>query len=132
MKKIILITFLSIVSFSCKEEIKTSKEKESKVVLNSAEENLYRGDFIFLKDAAVLKGDNFIYGVSIDELSKQLAERVKEVKVSDFDMVPVAVKGKISKKQEGQEGWDEILTITEIVLVGNSPSKIDVKIEEKK
>ena len=29
MKKIILITFLSIVSFSCKEEIKTSKEKES-------------------------------------------------------------------------------------------------------
>jgi hypothetical protein len=132
MKKIILITFLSIVSFSCKEEIKTSKEKESKVVLNSAEENLYRGDFIFLKDAAVLKGDNFIYGVSIDELSKQLAERVKEVKVSDFDMVPVAVKGKISKKQEGQEGWDEILTITEIVLLGNSPSKIDVKIEEKK
>ena len=132
MKKIILITFLSIVSFSCKEEIKTSKEKDSKVALNSAEENLYRGDFIFLKDAAVLKGDNFIYGVSIDELSKQLAERVKEVKVSDFDMVPVAVKGKISQKQEGQEGWDEILTITEIVLVGNSPSKIDVKIEEKK
>jgi hypothetical protein len=132
MKKIILITFLSIVSFSCKEEIKTSKEKESKVALNSAEENLYRGDFIFLKDAAVLKGDNFIYGVSIDELSKQLAERVKEVKVSDFDMVPVAVKGKISQKQEGQEGWDEILTITEIVLVGNSPSKIDVKIEENK
>ena len=132
MKKIILITFLSIVSFSCKEEIKTSKEKESKVALNSAEENLYRGDFIFLKDAAVLKGDNFIYGVSIDELSKQLAERVTEVKVSDFDMVPVAVKGKISQKQEGQEGWDEILTITEIVLVGNSPSKIDVKIEEKK
>ncbi len=132
MKKIILITFLSIVSFSCKEEIKTSKEKETKVALNSAEENLYRGDFIFLKDAAVLKGDNFIYGVSIDELSKQLAERVKEVKVSDFDMVPVAVKGKISQKQEGQEGWDEILTITEIVLVGKSPSKIDVKIEEKK
>tara|TARA_B100001059_G_scaffold60465_1_gene56210 strand:+ start:1193 stop:1591 length:399 start_codon:yes stop_codon:yes gene_type:complete len=132
MKKIILITFLSIISFSCKEEIKTSKEKESKVALNSAEENLYRGDFIFLKDAAVLKGDNFIYGVSIDELSKQLAERVKEVKVSDFDMVPVAVKGKISQKQEGQEGWDEILTITEIVLVGNSPSKIDVKIEENK
>ena len=132
MKKIILITFLSIVSFSCKEEIKTSKEKESKVALNSAEENLYRGDFIFLKDAAVLKGDNFIYGVSIDELSKQLAERVKEVLVSDFDMVPVAVIGKISQKQEGQEGWDEILTITDIVLVGNSPSKIDVKIEEKK
>ena len=61
-----------------------------------------------------------------------LADKVKAVKSSDFDMVPVAVKGKVSQKPEGQEGWDEILTITEIVIVGSKPSKIDVKIEEKK
>ena len=73
------------------------------------------GDFIFLEDAAVLKGDKFIYGVTIDDLSKQLADKVKASKSSDFDMVPVAVKGNVSQKPEGQEGWDEILTITEIV-----------------
>ena len=132
MKKIILITLISIVSFSCKKDIATNQEKESKIELDSSEEKVYKGDFIFLEDAAVLKGDKFIYGVTIDDLSKQLADKVKLVKSSDFDMVPVAVKGTVSQKPEGQEGWDEILTITEIVVVGSKPSKIDVKIEEKK
>jgi hypothetical protein len=132
MKKIILITLISIISFSCKKDIATNQEKESKIELDSSEEKVYRGDFIFLEDAAVLKGDKFIYGVTIDDLSKQLADKVKAVKSSDFDMVPVAVKGEVSQKPEGQEGWDEILTITEIVIVGSKPSKIDVKIEEKK
>lgn len=132
MKKIILITLISIVSFSCKKDIATNQKKESKIELDSSEEKVYRGDFIFLEDAAVLKGDKFIYGVTIDDLSKQLADKVKVVKSSDFDMVPVAVKGNVSQKPEGQEGWDEILTITEIVVVGSKPSKIDVKIEEKK
>ena len=132
MKKIILITLISIISFSCKKDIATNQKKESKIELDSSEEKVYRGDFIFLEDAAVLKGDKFIYGVTIDDLSKQLADKVKLVKSSDFDMVPVAVKGNVSQKLEGQEGWDEILTITEIVIVGSKPSKIDVKIEEKK
>ena len=132
MKKIILITLISIVCFSCKKDIATNQEKESKIELDSSEEKVYRGDFIFLEDAAVLKGDKFIYGVTIDDLAKQLADKVKLVKSSDFDMVPVAVKGNVSQKPEGQEGWDEILTITEIVVVGSKPSKIDVKIEEKK
>ena len=132
MKKIILITLISIISFSCKKNIATNQEKESKIELDSSEEKVYRGDFIFLEDAAVLKGDKFIYGVTIDDLSKQLADKVKLVKSSDFDMVPVAVKGNVFQKPEGQEGWDEILTITEIVVVGSKPSKIDVKIEEKK
>jgi len=132
MKKIILITLISIVCFSCKKDIATNQEKESKIELDSSEEKVYRGDFIFLEDAAVLKGDKFIYGVTIDDLSKKLADKVKLVKSFDFDMVPVAVKGNVSQKPEGQEGWDEILTITEIVVVGSKPSKIDVKIEEKK
>ena len=82
MKKIILITLISIISFSCKKDIATNQEKESKIELDSSEEKVYRGDFIFLKDAAVLKGDKFIYGVTIDDLSKQLADKVKAVKSS--------------------------------------------------
>ena len=64
MKKIILITLISIISFSCKKDIATNQEKESKIELDSSEEKVYRGDFIFLEDAAVLKGDKFIYGPS--------------------------------------------------------------------
>jgi hypothetical protein len=47
-------------------------------------------------------------------------------------MVPVIVKGTISKKPEGQEGWDEILTINEIVKVSDTPSEADIKIDAKK
>ena len=65
-------------------------------------------------------------------MATELADKVKSVKESDFDMVPVAVKGSINQKPEGVEGWDEIITITEIVLVGSKPSKIDIKLEEKK
>ena len=133
MKKIVFIAFLSIVTFSCKnKEEKTPETVSDGVEINISEDKIFKGDFIYLADAAVLKGDKFIYGVTLDEMATELSNKVKSVKESDFDMVPVAVKGIVSKKPEGQEGWDEILTITEIVMVGNKPSKIDIKIEEKK
>ncbi len=136
MKKIVFLTLLSIITFSCKnnEEKSTEKVDESNaaVEINISEDKIYKGDFIYLADAAVLKGDKFIYGVTLDEMATELANRVKSVKESDFDMVPVAVKGTINPKPEGEEGWDEIITITEIVMVGKKPSKIDIKLEEKK
>ena len=132
MKKIVFITFLSIVAISCKNKEEKSLETESTVEISINEDKIYKGDFVYLADAAVLKGDKFIYGVTLDDMATELANRVKPVKESDYDMVPVAVKGSVSPKPEGQEGWDEILTITEIVMVGKSPSKIDIKIEEKK
>jgi hypothetical protein len=136
MKKILFFTLISIITFSCKNNAEKSFEKVDKsdpeVEINSSEDKIYRGDFIYLGDAAVLKGNKFIYGVTLDEMATELADKVKPVKESDFDMVPVAVKGIINRKPEGEEGWDEIITITEIVLVGSKPSKIDIKLEEKK
>ncbi len=136
MKKITLLILLSIIVISCKnnEEKSTEKTNESNAAVetNNPEDIVYKGDFIYIADAAVLKGEKFIYGVTLNEMTTELANRVKSVKETDFDMVPVAVKGIISTKSEGQEGWDEIITITEIVMVGTKPSKIDIKIEEKK
>ena len=136
MKKILIFILISIITFSCKKNSEKASEKDDKsdttVEINSSEDIIYRGDFIYLGDAAVLKGNKFIYGVTLDEMATELADKVKSVKESDFDMVPVAVKGSINRKPEGLEGWDEIITITEIVLVGSKPSKIDIKLEEKK
>lgn len=136
MKKITFLILLSVIVFSCKNNEEKSSDKmnesDATVEINVSEDKIYKGDFIYITDAAVLKGEKFIYGVTLDEMTSELADRVKSVKESDFDMVPVAVKGVISPKPEGQEGWDEIITITEIVMVGNKPSKIDIKIEEKK
>ena len=123
MKRIVLLFIVfATVTFSC-------KEKETEKVSNDPE---YAGEFIYTADAAVLKGSNFIYGVALDEMAEELAKRVKPVKRDEFDMVPVVVKGTLKNKVEGEEGWNEILTITEIVSVSDTPSEADVKIEEKK
>jgi len=122
MKKIVFLITLSIITFSCK----NTEEK------STSEGEIYKGDFIYTADAAVLKGDKFIYGVTLDDMATKLANLVKPAKKSDFDMVPVAVKGIVSPKPEGEEGWPEVLTITEIVVVGTKPSEIDIKLEDKK
>ena len=136
MKKILLFILISIITFSCKNNAEKSSKKVDKsdtaAEIVNPKDKIYSGDFIYLGDAAVLKGNKFIYGVTLDEMATELADKVKSIKESDFDMVPVAVKGSINQKPEGVEGWDEIITITEIVLVGNKPSKIDIKLEEKK
>lgn len=134
MKKIALLIVLSIITFSCKDsEEKTSKKMiDSEAKESTSNDKIYKGDFIYTADAAVLKGDNFIYGVVLNDMATELAERVKPAKETDFDMVPVAIKGIVSPKPEGQEGWPEIVTITEIVMVGKKPSQIDIKLEESK
>jgi hypothetical protein len=138
MNKILLLIALSIGIFSCKnvEEDKT-KSIDAPIVNNDSVVSIspvdgHRGDFLFMEDAAVLKGENFIYGVAINEMSKELAKRVETIKEDEFTMVPVFVKGTVTDKPIGADGWDEILTITEIINVSLIPAKEDIKIEDKK
>ncbi len=132
MKKILFIIVISIMTFSCK----NSEEKTQDTVTTEKKEVtmdvLYQGDFIYVADAAVLKGNNFIYGVALNDMATELAKQVKPIQETEFDMVEVTVKGTIAPKPEGQEGWDEIITITEIVAVSQTPSKIDIKLEASK
>ena len=122
MKKLILLLVITTSVFACKEDLgeRTSNDPQ------------YEGEFIYVDGGAVLKGDNFIYGVTIDEMSNYLKERVGTIKKDDFDMVPVVVKGTLKNKPQGAEGWDEILTITQVVSVSETPSEADIKIEDKK
>ena len=127
MKKLVLLAVVGILMFSCKN---TEETKENTADNQNLKE--YKGEFIFTDNAAVLKGNSFIYGVTIDDMAKELAKKVAPVKRDEFDMVLVIVKGTVTKKEEGQEGWDEIITISEIIDVSNIPSEADIKIEEKK
>ncbi len=132
MKKLFLLIVLSIGIISCKNtEEKQAESVDTSVVADELLDS-HRGDFLFMDDAAVLKGDNFIYGVTINEMSKELAKQVESIKEDEFTMVPVFVKGFIKTKPIGADGWDEILTITEILNVSLIPAKEDIKIEEKK
>jgi hypothetical protein len=138
MKKMFLLIVLSIGIISCKNtEEKQAESVDASVVDDAAvvaDESMdsHRGDFLFMGDAAVLKGENFIYGVTINEMSKELAKQVETIKEDEFTMVPVFVKGFVKTKPIGADGWDEILTITEILNVSLIPAKEDIKIEEKK
>lgn len=135
MKKIVLLLMISITIISCNDSKKNS-ETDTKEETSSVDQNpeTYRGDFIFTNNAAVLNGQDFIYGVTIDEKTKELANRVSEVKKEEFDMVPVIVSGVVTEnpKAKTEEVWEQIITIKEILYVSDKPAKTDIKIEEKK
>jgi len=132
MKKIIVLLLLAVSIMACKD---SEEKKEGNIDItaeNSSQIRILKGEFLYLDNAAVLKGTNFIYGVNLDEMAHKLADQVAPVKRDQYDMVLVSVKGTVAKKLEGAEGWDEILTIEEILSVSATPSDADVKIEEKK
>lgn len=142
MKKIFLLFAIVTIAVSCKDEaknadVKDDLEKYGPAKLTNpnwkdpeADLPIYRGEFVHVADGAVLKGTSYIYGVVLDEVSLELSERVKPIKKNEFDMVPVVVKGVVSPKPEGAEGWDEVLKITQILTVSNKPAEADIKIQD--
>lgn len=141
MKKLHLILLVVITLAACKNNAseqeaatgqETAVENPGKMPKSEAKLPRYRGEFIYIDDAAVLKGRDFIYGVKVDETSLALAKMVDKIKQEPYDMVPVIVEGILEDKPAGQEGWDKILTIKNIVTVSNKPAKADIKIEQTK
>jgi hypothetical protein len=102
---------------SCKTDAKekTAETAEGQKVDVKATGITYTGEFIHVDTAAVLKGNSFIYGVKMDEMSKQLITEVEDVKNDEYDVINVVVKGELNKNTE--EGWEEIITITSIEKV---------------
>lgn len=123
------LSILTIGFISCQEKVqkKDISEKSVKVVDSV---KILKGEFIYVDNAAVLKGNNFIYGVKIDSVAKQLALQTDSLKRNEFDMVPVILKGVITPNIQ-KEGWDEIVTIKEIIKVSNPVSGPAIRIEDK-
>ncbi|WP_339611283.1 hypothetical protein [uncultured Planktosalinus sp.] len=121
MKKIFVLLTALVVFTACKNNDKSAESGDNIKEISA--------DFIYLDDAAVLKGSDFIYGVKIDDKAKELAKQVEPIKADEFDMVPVVIKGIVSKKNDNEEGWEDVVTITEIITVSKTPSKPDVKLE---
>ena len=75
MKKITLLVVTTLLITSCKN---TGDNKDKTVEGQNLKE--FKGEFIYTDNAAVLKGSDFIYGVTINEVTKELAKKVKPVK----------------------------------------------------
>lgn len=110
MKNLLTLIFSSILLFtSCKNEKKVNEDTIE-----------IEAEFIYIQDAAVLKGQSFIYGVVLDDKAKELAEKVSPMKKDQYDMVPVVINGLI-KPNPKKDGWKEVVEIKEILKV--SPVK---------
>ena len=138
MKKIFYLFLITAAIVSCNnsEEKKVEAEEttESNDDVVDVRMPVYRGEFILTSEAAVLKGKDFIYGVTLDTMARELAARVEPIKKDEFDMVPVIVTGVVSKNPalaEGKEGWEEVIAIKKIINVSARPSKADVKIQDE-
>lgn len=132
MKKLVILFVFALAITSCKNET-TKEDGSSETVENTQNENsslrTIQGEFLFVDGAGVIMGNNFIYGVTLDDMTEELIKQVSSKQRNKFDMVPVVIKGEINPKPEGSDVWEEIVTIKEIVKVlppkGEDPIKIE-------
>ena len=131
MKKIFLFLSIMLVLIACKNEAKTDSDTDSisvkdgnfdiknnanvSITVNGVTE--LKGEFIFFDDAAVLQTSTEVYGVVIDSMMHALQDQVKVYKKEVTDMVPVAIKGKITPRAENKDGWPFNIEILEIIEV---------------
>ncbi len=126
-KTLLILAVLSLTVIACNKTEKTEKVTEEIVVTQNDESLTFKGDFIYTNDAAVLKGKDFIYGVKLDEKAKELASKTTPLQREEYDMVPVVIKGNL--KDNPNEGWEQIIEITEIVKVNVPTSELVTKIK---
>ena len=124
---------IAVIATSCQDVEKKKVKQEGAVIENNGAQ--ISGEYYYSDEGAVLKGSSFIYAVAMDERAKELGARVAKVKNDIYDMVPVVVRGTVKRNpalKEGQEVWEQLLTIKEILSVGNAPAEVDIKIREEK
>lgn len=124
MKKVLIVILCLTAFLSCKKDIKNQKKEESIVTENSERTakqsdglTLLKGEFVYYADAAVLQTHAEIYGVILNEKVDELNDKAKPFKKEPTDFVLVEIRGKITQKPEGEEGWDNQVEIKEILSV---------------
>lgn len=128
MKKLFGLLILSLILFSCQDEERKELMDHSETEKVPDSIQVLKGDFVYGADAAVIRGESFVYGVTIDSMSQALADQVAPLKSDDFQMIPVTVKAKILPNPQ-QEGWKEVIEVLEIIEVPEAEKDSD-KIKE--
>ncbi len=110
---------VAILFVSCQDD--EQKELNTEPVTSNVQDSLevLQGDYVYVADAAVLRGENFVYGVKQDSVAMLLSEKVSDLKSDDFEMIPVRVRAKIMANPR-LEGWDEIIEIKEILEISGA------------
>ncbi|MFD1161577.1 MULTISPECIES: hypothetical protein [Hwangdonia] len=132
MKRVFFIALVLTVFISCKKDAESQKSEET-ISLDSEERTakqsdgltLLKGEFVYYADAAVLQTHAQIYGVILNDKVEELNNKAKAFKKEPTDFVQVEIRGKITQKPEGEEGWDNRVEIKEILSVTASKNDND-------
>lgn len=127
--RFLLIIFLSGIGFSACNSTGESKELPELEESFEAIGEVYEGDFVYTPEAAVLVGKSFIYGIEINDKAKELGEKAEKIKNNEHDIVPVTLRGVVNNKPEDSDGWDKILTITDIIEISDTPVSTEIQLK---
>ena len=115
MKKFIFILTLLFVISGCEndggdpviqEKVMTSQDS----ILN------YKGSFIMAGNAAVLKGDKFIFQVKMDSVARNLRDSLANYTTKTKSVIPVEIKGKVINNPEPM-GYSQLIEIKEVIKI---------------
>ncbi|TNJ44157.1 hypothetical protein KFZ70_03930 [Tamlana fucoidanivorans] len=128
MKKVILITFISLLFMSCKNESKSTDAKliEEQVIAEKNAPQIIKGEFVYFDGAAVLQTHNEIYGVLVTDKMLELNEQAKTLKTEPTDMVLVEIKGHITNKKDEKILWENKIEVVEIISVKPAPKEENI------
>lgn len=127
MKKLFFILSLIFIISACEGDNEAPAAPEMKVPRDSIQN--YKGNFIAAGNAAVLKGDKFIYQVKMDSTALLLRDSLKNYKAKNQGVIPLEVKGKVSDNLRAV-GYSQLIEITEIVRI-DAPLKPSKEKEQK-
>lgn len=131
MKKLFGLLLISLILFSCQDEERKDLMDMPEVEKVPDSIQVLEGEFIYAADAAVIRGEDFVYGVTLDSMSQVLSDRISPLKTDDFEMIPVTVKAKI-QPNPAQEGWEEVIEILEIIEVPEVKDSDTIKDKKRK
>lgn len=112
MKNLLILVF-AITILGCKNNSKNTSE-------TTDDTTIIKGNYIYFEDAAVLQNEVEIYGVILNDLTKELNKKAAPLKTNDTDMVKVEVRGIISTKENPKILWENKLEIVEIISVSKA------------
>ena len=130
MRKIALIFIVASLLIACNDNKKEGQKEAEPTKTTKQEDGLVvvSGEFIYLNEAAVLKGESFLYAVEQDSMMHILDKQAKVLKRDEFDMIPVEVKASV-KPNPVKGGWEQIIEIKEIIKVSPPTQEGVIKVK---
>ncbi|QED38333.1 hypothetical protein FK178_11675 [Antarcticibacterium arcticum] len=115
MKRFIFIFIVAFLISGCENDGGNTPEPQK--ILTSQDSILsYKGSFIMAGNAAVLKGDKFIFKVKMDSVALILKDSMGNYETKNQSVIPVEIKGKVIDNPEPM-GYSHLIEIKEIIKI---------------